>query len=160
MRYEWRTYTADDAATVDSWMDADARYFTGCEDGWDAYIAAMLCEDYIRAGENFWSTLIFEAHQPIAAAALYLAEDGTLRISEMVVKPQMRGQGHGRAVLQELLCHTDAILGCTIRGAEAVIYPNNQASIHAFEAAEFHFSHAHPDGDACYYKYDIPNLKK
>lgn len=160
MRYEWRTYTADDAATVDSWMDPDARYFTGCDDGWNAYITEMHSEDYIRIGENFWCKVVMSEHRPIAAAALYLAEDGILWISEMVVKPEARGQGHGSAILQELLCRTDTVLGCTIRGAEAVIYPNNPASIGAFEAAGFHFSHAHPDGDAFYYKYDIPNLKK
>ena len=157
MRFIWRDYTADDAETVDGWMDRDARHFTGCDDGWDDYITAMCHEDSIRIGENFWCKVISTEQQPIAAVALYLAEDKILCVSEMVVRPDARGMGHGKAVLRHLLCHVDTILGRTIRGAHAVIFPGNRASIRAFEAAGFHFTHAHPDGDAFYYKYDIPD---
>ena len=157
MRYEWFDYSADDAETVDGWMDEDARYDTGCDDGWDAYITAMCGEDYIRVGENFRCKVIFSEHQPLAAVACYLAEDGTLCVSEFVVRPDVRGRGYGRTILRELLCHADTILGWKLRAAQAVIFPNNKASVRAFEAAGFRFTHAHPDGDAWYYKYDIPN---
>lgn len=157
MRYIWRTYTAGDAVTVDGWMDDEARYFTGCDDGWDAYITDMTGEDNIRPGENFFCRVIWDRSMPIAAVALFLEEDGTLFVSELVIRPDQRGQGHGRMILRELLTASDAIFGCAIRGAEAVIYPNNAASIRAFESAGFHFTHAHPDGDVFYYRYEIPD---
>jgi len=153
MRYNWRAYTADDAADVDGWMDDDARYYTGCDDGWDDYVRAMLDEDYIRPEENFFCRIIVDQTIPIAALALFLTEDGVLWISEFVVRPEMRGRGHGSAILAELVTSADAILGCTYKRAEAVIYPNNIASIRAFAAAGFHYTHTHPDGDAYYYRY-------
>lgn len=157
MRYLWRDYTADDARTVDGWMDDEARYFTGCDDGWDAYVTYMRGEDYIHPSKNFWCMVISAEDLPIAAAALHLTEEGILMVSELVISPEYRGQGHGRAILTELLTATDAILGCTIRGAEAVIYPDNPASSRAFEGAGFRFSHAHPDGDVFYYRYEVPD---
>ncbi len=156
MRYVWRDYTADDAADVECWMDDDARHDTGCDDGWDAYICYMLAEDYIRPGENFFCKIIADRDAPIAAIALFLAEDGVLCISELIVRPEMRGRGHGKSILTELLTSANAILGCAFTQAEAVIYPNNTASIRAFEAAGFQFTHTHPDGDAYYYRYKRP----
>ncbi len=157
MRYCWRDCSADDAAVINGWMDSDARYFTGCDDGWDAYVTYMLGEDYIHPSKNFWCTVISAEDLPIAAAALYLTEGGSLMISELVIRPEYRGRGHGRAILTELLTASDVILGCTVRGAEAAIYPDNPASIRAFEGTGFRFSHAHPDADVFYYRYDIPD---
>lgn len=157
MRYEWRAYTADDAACVDGWMDEAVRRDTGCDDGWDDYVRYMLAEDYIRPEENFFCRIIAAQDIPIAAIVLFLSEDGVLCISEFVVRPEMRGRGHGSAILAELLTSADFILGCAFTQAEAVIYPNNAASIRAFERAGFQFTHAHPDGDAYYYRYKRPD---
>ena len=159
MRYEWRDYTTEDAACVNGWMDDEAVYYTGCDDGWDDYITYMMQESYVRPGCNFWCKLITNGNEPMAAAALYLSEEQELCISELVVAPQVRGSGHGRALLRELLDNTKTILGCDIKGASAVIFPSNLASIRAFSGAGFSMTHAHPDGDALYYRYDIPKTE-
>ena len=159
MRYEWRDYTTDDAACVDGWMDDEAVHYTGCDDGWDDYISYMMQEPYVRHGSNFWCKLILDNHKPIAVAALYLTEENVLCISELVVDSHARGLGHGKALLRELLDNTVSILGCDIRGASVVIFPNNLASIRAFSCAGFSMTHAHPDGDALYYQYDIPKTE-
>ena len=81
-------------------------------------------------------------------------DEGRLTISEFIVSPEMRNQGHGTAILRELLRYTQEILGVSFQQAVAVIFPNNQASQRAFEKAGFIFESSHPDGDAWYYVYD------
>ena len=157
MEYAWRDYTASDAAVIEHWMDADARYYTGCDDGWDTYVSYMLREDYIRPGENFRCLVISAGEFPVAAAALYLDEDGTLCVSEFVVRPDMRGGGHGTAILRALAACADTLFNGQVLAIRAVIFPDNSASIGAFERAGFQFTHAHPDGDAFYYRYSLHN---
>lgn len=157
MEYKWREYTAADAAVIESWMDADARYFTGCDNGWDDYVSCMKQEDYIRPGENFRCPVISAGDQPVAAAALYLDEDGTLCIPELVVRPDLRGMGHGTAILRALAAYADTMFRGGVLAMEAVIFPDNTASITAFARAGFQFTHAHPDGDALYYRYSLHN---
>ncbi len=72
----------------------------------------------------------------------------------LLVKPEMRGNGLGTALLRELLSDGEMIIGHQIERATAVIFPNNIASQKAFEKAGFVFDHLHEDGDAWYYRYE------
>ena len=152
MTYQWYDYTRSDAAVSESFLDPVARRFTGCEEGWEDYCSYWLREPETRLGENFWVKLIHLEGEPVAVMALFLGDERLL-VSEYILAPSMRGQGHGSAILRELLAHGEEIVGFGITRARAVIFPHNQASIRAFEKAGFRFETAHPDGDALYYVY-------
>ena len=153
MTYQWYDYTRADAAVTESFLDPAARRFTGCEEGWESYCTYWLGDPDTRLGENFWVKLIHLAGEPVAVMALFLGDERLL-VSEYILAPSMRGKGHGSAILRELLAHGEEIVGFGITRARAVIFPENQASIHAFERAEFRFDSASPDGDALYYVYE------
>lgn len=153
MIYQWNDYTSADAPIAESFLDPAARRFTGCEEGWEDYCTYWLCDPDTRLGENFWVKLIHLEGKPVAVMALFFGFDGLL-VSEYILAPAMRGQGHGSAILRELLAHGKEIVGFGITRACAVIFPENQASIYAFERAEFRFDSASPDGDALYYVYE------
>ena len=153
MTYQWYDYTSADAPIAESFLDSAARRFTGCDEGWEDYCTYWLGEPETHPGENFWVKLIRLEGEPIAVMALFLG-DGVLLVSEYILSPAMRGQGHGSAILRELLSHGEEILGYEIPRARAVIFPENRASIRSFERAGFGFESAHPDGDALFYIYE------
>lgn len=152
MLYHWLDYTPAHASVAESFMDGDARRFTGCEDGWEDYYTYWASHPDTLMGKNFWGKLVCLEDQPVAVIALAL-QDGRMTISEFVVSPDMRGKGHGSAILRELLDRGTEILGVEIFYAMAVIFPDNTASARAFEKAGFGFETVHPDGDAYYYVY-------
>ena len=152
MRYQWTDYSPEYVSIIETFLDATARTFTGCDEGWQEYYDCLLQEPSVCFGKNFWTKIILLDGCPIAIIALGL-EDGKLTVSELIVSPEMRKQGHGTAILLELLRDTQEILCASFQQAVAVIFPNNQASQRAFEKAGFIFESSHPDGDAWYYIY-------
>ncbi len=155
MKYRWDDYTSEYSATADRWIDDDARRFTGFDepgDTWAAYHEYWLHDEGMIPGENYWCKVISDADAPFAVIAFSLY-DGEYTIMEYLVDPKKRGQGLGSSALRELLENGDTIIGQQIGKAMAVIFPNNVASQRSFEKAGFTFDHAHPDGDAWYYKY-------
>lgn len=153
MTYQWTDYSPDYVSVIETFLDVTARTFTGCDEGWQEYCDCLLKEPSICFGKNFWTKVISLNERPIAVIALGM-DEGRLTISEFIVSPEMRNQGHGTAILRELLRYTQEILGVSFQQAVAVIFPNNQASQRAFEKAGFIFESSHPDGDAWYYVYD------
>ncbi len=152
MQLIWLDYTDAHAETVESWMDAEAKRETGCDDGWADYIDDLRKDPTIRFGENFWCKMIFADGIPATVIAMG-EENGELVVSEIVTAPEKRRQGIGSAALTELLvCHRQ-ILGKGIKSAMAVIFPDNIPSQKAFEKAGFCFESSHPDGDAWYYRW-------
>jgi len=156
MKFEWVDYTTEYSRVVESWLDREAKRFTGCDDGWDDFFDYWCNEGDHKKGENFWDKVVFEGSTPFAVIALGMNDNGEFIISEYIVDPKKRGKGCGTAALRELLANSTEIIGKDIRTAEAVIYPNNIASQKAFEKAGFRFSSMHPDGDASYYTYTKP----
>ena len=156
MKFKWVDYTTEYSHVVDSWLDSEAKKFTGCDDGWDEFFDYWCNYKNNKRGENFWGKVVFEGSTPFAVIALGMNDKGEFVISEYIVDPQKRGKGYGTATLYELLTNSMEIIGKDIRTAQAVIYPNNIASQKAFEKAGFCFSSMHPDGDAVNYTYKKP----
>ena len=154
MKYDWIDYSSEHKLLVDSWIDAAAAKFTGCDDGFDEYYKYWINEPETKLGKNFWAKTINENGAPIGVIAIGLWE-GVFTISEYIISPNKRGKGIGTAALSELLVHAKTILGIKIEKAQAVIFPNNIASQKAFEKAGFVFCAEHPDGDAWYYEYHL-----
>ncbi len=152
MTYQWIDYTSDYASIVETFLDDTARKLTGCDEGWQEYYDYLVKDPSICFDKNFWAKVISAEDRPIAVIAMGLY-NRTLTVSEFVVLPEVRGKGHGTAILRELLTCTQELLGVSFRRAVAVIYPNNQVSQRAFEKAGFVFESSHPDGDAWYYTY-------
>lgn len=152
MHFQWIDYNDKYADLVDSWLDAEAIQYTGCDDGWESFYEYWKNDGKTVPGETFWCKLIKDDNIPFAVIALSLY-DNTYTIMEYVVDPQRRGTGYGTLGLCELLRDSGFIIGKNISHAVAVIYPNNIASWKVFEKAGFVFDHAHPDGDAYYYTY-------
>ena len=152
MKYDWIDYTSAYKELVDSWMDEDAKRFTGCDEGFDEYYQEMLNDPETKLGGNYWAKIIIADTEPIGIIAIGLW-DRVFTISEFIIRPDRRGNGLGSSVLAELLAQSRNIIGVKIKDATAVIFPNNAASQKAFENAGFIFHSEHPDGDAWYYRY-------
>lgn len=89
---------------------------------------------------------------------MYIAATGReITVSEFIVCPSMRGKGYGTAILAELLAHPGPLLCTHAELATAVIFPDNPASIRAFEKAGFVYaSRNHDDwGDSLRYEYKL-----
>ena len=152
MNYNWVDYTSAHKEIVEPWIDEEAKRFTGCDEGFDAYYQYWANEQETELGRNFWAKLIIADMIPIGIMTIALW-DGFFTISEFIIRPDMRGMGFGASVLAELLAESHEILGAVIKEANAVIYPNNIPSQKAFEKAGFVFHSEHPDGDAWNYQY-------
>ena len=152
MKYKWIDYTVDYAPIIESWIDSDARKYTGCDDGWDNYFEYWKNFSGTKIGENFWAKVIFNGNTPFAVMAISL-QDGTGAVCEYIIDPLKRGKGYGSSALIELMTFGTKIIGHEILFAEAVIFPSNIPSQKVFEKAGYVFDHADPDGDVWYYKY-------
>lgn len=155
MKYLWDDYTSENAALTDGWPDEAARRMTGfdSDESWSKFHEDCLNSDEMTPGENYWCKIISESGVPFASIIFSLHE-GEFTIMEYIVDPQKRGRGLGSSALRDLIENSDMIIHRRIDRALAVIFPCNIASQKAFEKAGFLFDHAHPDGDAWYYKYD------
>lgn len=129
---------------LDTWLDADARKYTGIENGagWNGDIAYWKNE----SPDTFQAFLLGDP-EPAAAVYCFLEPD-RLHIGEILVDPDKRGNGLGTAVLKFLLysyaqCET----------ATAVIFPSNFPSRRAFAKAGFCHTSTNPDGDAEYWTF-------
>ena len=152
MKFTWDDYSATYRDVVETWLDEEAKKFTGCDDGFSEYYNYWVNEADTQLGENFWAKVILLDDVPVGILVPSLWE-GVLSISEYLISPENRGKGIGSSALAELLKESQTILGVGFKNASAVIYPNNIPSQKAFEKAGFQFESEHPDGDAWNYKY-------
>ncbi len=151
MQFDWKQYTSNDAALVDSWLDDCAVRGTGLENGWHHFYNYWMTENPSAEAKD---RCFLISHENTPFAVMYLAIiDNCITISEYVVSPNKRGMGYGTAVIEELLHHSAQLLNINASVAEAVVYPNNIASKKAFENAGFMLVSKHSDGDAYYYRY-------
>lgn len=153
MRCGWKPYCNDNAPLVDTWLDAEAVRETGLEDGWQSYYAYWMAES--RAGEGKDRCfLISQGNRPFAVMYIVVS-GGEMVISEYVVAPDWRGKGHGSAILRELLDNAARLLNTEVSQARAVIFPDNAASVRAFEKAGFALESRNHDafGESLNYAY-------
>ncbi|MBR6427126.1 MAG: N-acetyltransferase [Clostridia bacterium] len=134
--FEWQDYTKEDAALVDSWLDADTVRMTGMDEGFDAFHQYWKNESSPERGEYFWSKLVSENGHPFAVIS-YGYCNGTVTIMEIVVDPAVRGQGKGTAVISEFLNNAAAWIAQPITVFNAVVFQRNTASQIAFYKAGF-----------------------
>lgn len=59
MKYDWLNYTSAYKEKVNSWLDEEAKRFTGCDGGFDTYYQYWANEPDTKLGENFWVKIIF-----------------------------------------------------------------------------------------------------
>lgn len=150
LRYAYAEYDEKYDGLVESWIDGETARFTGLEDGWkDFYGYWKQRSD----GTDFLCRMIFENGSPLAVIALGIYEN-VLTVMEFIVSPEKRNQGHGKAILGELMRRGKEIIAFDITNAKAVIFPDNTASKKAFGSCGFRFDHSHPDGDADYYVFE------
>lgn len=152
MKFTWEDYSATYKDIVESWLDEDAKKFTGCDDGFEDYYNYWVNEADTKLGENFWAKVVCKERAPVGVIVLGMW-DNVFNVSEYIISPDCRGKGIGSSALDELLSESKLILGAEINNACAVIYPNNIPSQKAFEKARFRFESEHPDGDAWNYRY-------
>ncbi|MDE7297428.1 MAG: GNAT family N-acetyltransferase [Lachnospiraceae bacterium] len=147
MKYIWQDYIPEAMEYIETWLDEGAVRTTGLDDGWKYFYEYWKNEDDCTLGENFWCKVVFEDGQPFGAVAFGLWE-GSITIMELLIAPQLRGQGRGTALLQELLRDAVSIIGQPIRRATAVVFLTNPASQRAFEKSGFVFDYEHRDLEA------------
>lgn len=152
MKFAWDDYSVTYKDVVESWLDEDAKKFTGCDDGFEEYYNYWANEAETELGENFWVKIICQDGIPVGVISMSLWDE-IFTVSEYIICPDYRGRGIGSSALVELMLESKVILGREITEACAVIYPNNVPSQKAFEKAEFKFESEHPDGDAWNYRY-------
>ena len=157
MKFNWITYNSEYKAIVDFWLDDDTRRFTAIDDSFEDYVQYWEINSDSNKGEYFWCKVITDKNgTPFGVIAVGLCGD-VFTVSEYVIDPQKRNKGYGSSALKELLLESDRIIGKKITIANAVIFPSNKASQKAFEKAGFKYETIHPDGDAMYYTYKVPN---
>ncbi len=154
MDYVWRDYNPKTMRYVESWLDESAIKSTGLDEGLFGFYEYWANEAGFVVGENFWCKVAFENDEPFAVIAFCRHECKTI-IMEVLIAPEKRGQSKGSKLLKELLSCKE-ITGYTIQRCEAVVYPNNIASIKAFENAGFkyHCNHKDENGDSMNYVYE------
>lgn len=153
MRFDWKDYAADTMPIVEDWLDDYAVRMTGMDDGWRSFHVYWITEGGMTPGKDYWCKVVYDQAAPFAVIAFSLHE-GNYHVMELLVKPGMRNNGLGSALLRDLLSDGETIIGQRIDKATAVIFPNNPASQKAFERAGFVFDHVNDDGDAWYYCYN------
>ena len=153
MNFAWRDYNPETMGFVEDWIDEVAVKMTGMEDGFRQEYEYWSNEDYNIVGDNYWCKVIFENKNPFAVIEFGLHED-CFTIMEIIVEPEMRGQGMGSKIIKELIENAKFIIGMDIKKADAIIFPSNIASQKAFEKADFKYHHTHEDGDAMTYMYE------
>lgn len=134
--FEWKDYTKEDTALVDSWLDTDAVCMTGIDEGFDAFHQYWKNESSPERGEYFSTKLVSENGHPFAVIS-YGYCNGTVTIMEIVVDPAVRGQGKGTAVISEFLNNAAAWIAQPITVFNAVVFQRNTASQIAFYKAGF-----------------------
>ena len=132
----WRDYTKEDAALVDSWLDADAVRLTGLDEGFDEFCRYWENESDPARGEYFRCKIVSEDNRPFAAIA-FGYYNGTVTIMEIVVDPALRGQDRGTTVLREMIKNAADWIKQPISVFEAVVFENNPMSQIAFYKAGF-----------------------
>jgi len=152
MKFTWEDYSVTYKDVVESWLDEEAKKFTGCDDGFEEYYNYWVNETDTKLGENFWAKIILYENLPVGVLVIALWEN-VFTVSEYIVCPDYRGKGIGSSALAELLMESELILDAEIAEVHAVIYPNNVPSQKAFEKAGFQFESEHLDGDAWNYRY-------
>ena len=152
MIYSWKDYDPKAMLFVDNWLEGQAVVLTGLEDGWNAFHNYWITEGGLTVGKDYWCKVVYINDDPLAVIA-FSAEKEKYHIMEIVVKPEMRGKGHGTAMLRELLSDGKALFDHRIAEATAVIFPNNPASQRAFEKVGFVFDRGNDEGDVWYYSF-------
>ena len=147
MLFKWTDYNTL-MTFVEDWLDDEAVRVTGLDNGFRDFYEYWTNEN--TPGTNYWCKVVSENDKPFAVITIGKDENRFI-FMEFVIAPDMRNQGKGTLILNELLKESKIILGQEIESAEAVIFPSNPASQKAFEKAGFVFSHADEDGDAFYY---------
>lgn len=155
MKFQWTDYSAEDAPTVDRWLDVDAVAMTGLDMLWDDYWNALLADAVNFPGCKDYCKMVRVDGMAVAAVCFGHYE-GVATVSEIVVAPQFRGRGYGTRILQDLIAHSGELLGEKVDKISAVIFPANVASQRAFEKAGFVCDYAYEDETALHYVCQMP----
>ncbi len=154
MKINLKPYVPTDAATIDSWLDAETVALTGLDDGWSGFYDYWTTEAEMSPDESCHCFTLYSENKPVGV--IFLGASGRkLTVMELIVAPSMRGKSIGSAALTLLLCDAESLLGKDFDEVEAVIFPNNTASRRCFEKSGFAHIATHPDGDAMYYSKKI-----
>ncbi len=155
MNFNWRDYDPQTDLFVESWLDSDGAYFTGCDEGWRSFYEYWLNEPDFNLGEDYWCKIAYSGDAPCGIIALSKYQ-GKVTVMEILVSPELRGKGIGTKMLAEMLEYSVKIIGKTIKLAEAVVFPDNTASRKMFEYNGFTLDRISEEGDAMYYRYTAP----
>lgn len=135
--FQWVDYESKYAQLIDSWLDEEAVSMTGLDMGWDAYWLALKEDAANYPGCADFCKVVFENSMPFAAVC-YGIYQNTMTVSEIVVAPELRGNGMGTRVLSELTGIAKGFGPDVVSRITAVVFPQNIASQWAFRKAGFH----------------------
>jgi len=158
MHYKWDDYGAKYEDELESWQSDHATRKFGIDSARETH-ESVLADGYIHNEEYFCKVVLENAD--IIAIVLILRGDGyhPTTISEITVNPQHRHKGHGTKIINELTANLNQIVGFDGDIFQVMIYPNNPASLRAFEKADFVLAGSHIDGDCSYWCYPADKLK-
>lgn len=131
--FQWVDYESEYAPLVNSWLDDDAIAMTGLDMGWDHYWEAVKEDAANFPGCQDFCKVILQDGVPCAAVC-YGIYQNAMTVSEIVVAPNIRGQGIGTRLLTELI---EIAREADVNSLTAIVYPRNLASQRAFRNAGF-----------------------
>ena len=128
---------------VESWLDDSAKKGTGM-DSWFLDYSYWISDGKLILNKDYWNKVIFQENIPVGAIS-FSVKDKKLHIMEIIVSPNMRGNGIGSKIIFELVENTNLICNINIEKATATIFLNNIASQKAFCNAGFKIKNSHDD---------------
>jgi len=157
MHYTWDDYGAKYADELESWRSDHATRKFGIDSAKEAHQDTLDSDEY-EYNEEYFCKVVLENSEVVAIILILRGDGYPTTISEITVNPKHRHKGHGTKIINELTANLSQIIGFDGDIFQVMIYPNNPASMRAFEKADFVLAGEHIDGDCSYWCYPAAKL--
>ena len=164
MFFEWADYCEKYEDEISSWMnDPDTCRFAtdSIKDEHEYYMG--ISDDYdghnYKFNETYFCKVILEESEISGVIIIFRGDEYPVHINPLIVNPKHRSKGYGTKIISELISNITDITGYDGNIFTADIFPDNKASIKAFEKAGFILAGIHISGDCAYWVYPAAELE-
>jgi len=158
MFFKWVDYCEKDEAEIESWMSDEETRLAGFDSIKETHEEYLSGGEY-PYGEEYFCKVVLEESEIIAVVLIFRGDKHPVTVNEFVVNPAYRNKGYGTKIISELINNVREITGFDSNVFQVCIYPNNKASMRAFEKAGFILAGTHADGDCTYWVYPASELE-
>ena len=154
MQFKWTDYNSDYKDDIETWNSDELIQKYAIDDGInDEHLYYLGEDDYVH-NKSYFCKIVMEENKIVAIVFMFDGIKHPLGINPIIVNPALRSQGYCKRIIEELIKHTEKIIGNEKYVFYAGIDFENIASIRAFEKVGFTLTDTHPGGDFGYYHYE------